>query len=37
MNEPPDPGGTIPPAINIVTIECDEPGMDTDNCKQITL
>lgn len=31
MNEPPDPGGTIPPAINFVTIECDESGMDTDN------
>lgn len=31
MNEPPDPGGTIPPAMNFVTIECDESGMDTDN------
>lgn len=30
MNEPPDPGGSVPPAVNFVTIEGDESGMDTD-------
>lgn len=30
MNEPPDPGGTVPTATNFVTIECYESGMDTD-------
>lgn len=31
MNEPPDPGGTAPPAVNFVTIEYDGSGMETDN------
>lgn len=30
MNEPPDPGGTVPPAGAFVTICSNESGMDTD-------